>query len=173
MKFFPFIFGGIIIAILLGIIFRGRSKGISWSWLGGATFLVLLGWGALKYLNRPRESDEPDREVRDTRPASPAPTYIQQVAGSGGTFEFPVSGEGHATKTNGVRAWLDPIRTSVFPSQPARYVFVEDTVVFFDDTEGARVDRTPHHQVWLDMPAGRYIIYPLGNRDRIFVRWWQ
>jgi hypothetical protein len=88
--------------------------------------------------------------------------------------EYPSSGEGHATKETPVKAWLDPMKTHYRPSRPARYVFVEDTELFWDDTEGAKVESnsTEHHKVWLNMPAGKYLVYPLGV-DRIYFRWWQ
>jgi len=93
----------------------------------------------------------------------PAPMFVP---------EYPISGAGHATKEVGLKAYLDPMKTYVLPSRPARYVFIEDTSVFFDDTEGARVDTTEHHQVWLDMPPGEYLVYPIGA-DKVYFRWWQ
>lgn len=85
--------------------------------------------------------------------------------------DFPISGEGHATKEVGIKAYLDPLKTHTRPSGPAKYVFVEDESLFFNDTAGSRIDKTTNN-VWWEMPAGRYVIYPLG-RDHIFFKWWQ
>ncbi len=82
--------------------------------------------------------------------------------------EFPLSGEGHATKDVGLKAYLDPTRTHTRPSKDARYVFVEDPDVVFDDLVGSNVN----HQAWVDMPSGKYLVYPLSG-DQIYFRWWQ
>ena len=87
-------------------------------------------------------------------------------------MEFPISGEGHARRGVGLKAYLDPQRSFTRPSGPAKYVFAEDTSLFFDDTEGAKVDLTAHRKEWQQMPAGKYVIYPL-DRDDIFFKWWQ
>jgi hypothetical protein len=89
-----------------------------------------------------------------------------------GTLDFPAKGEGHATKKVGLRAWLNPMKTHTRPSREVRYVFAEDTTIFFDDTAGA--DETKYHLIerkWWRMPAGKYIVYPLRSDD-VFFRWW-
>ncbi len=91
----------------------------------------------------------------------PAPTKL--------VAEFPITGEGHATKEIGLKAWLDPEKTYLRPSRPARYVFVEDTDVFFDDKEGPV---NTNHKDWKNMPSGKYLVYPLKG-DKVYFRWWQ
>lgn len=86
--------------------------------------------------------------------------------------EYPLAGEGHAKAGVGIKAYLDPKRTYTRPSGPAKYVFAEDTSLFFDDVEGHVVDRTPNRQKWQEMPEGKYIVYPLV-RDDIYFKWWQ
>ena len=86
--------------------------------------------------------------------------------------EFPTFGEGHATKTAPIKTWLDPKRTFTRPSGPARYVFAEDSSLFFDDVEGAKIDRTENRKIWQDMPEGKYLVEPLDGGD-IFFRWYQ
>jgi len=95
---------------------------------------------------------------------TPAPTQQKKPI-----VEFPISGEGHATKEVGLKAWLDPEKTYTRPSRPARYVFVEDTDVFFDDKEGPV---NTNHKDWKNMPSGKYLVYPLKG-DRVYFRWWQ
>lgn len=90
--------------------------------------------------------------------------------------EYPTHGEGHATKEVGLKAWLDPKKTHVHPSRPARYTFVQDPTLSWDDCAGARVESNSsnHVRVWLEeMPAGEYTIRPINEGDRIFFRWWQ
>ena len=86
--------------------------------------------------------------------------------------EYPTSGEGHATKTMPIKAYLDPKRTFTRPSGPARYVFAEDSSLFFDDVTGHVVDRTENRKIWQDMPEGKYLVEPLHRGD-IFFRWYQ
>ncbi|MFA5931776.1 MAG: hypothetical protein WC793_00120 [Candidatus Paceibacterota bacterium] len=53
--------------------------------------------------------------------------------------------------------------------QPARYVFAKNKKIYFDDTGpfiGAK------KEVWWKMPAGNYLVYPLGG-EKIYFRWWQ
>ena len=91
--------------------------------------------------------------------------------------EYPISGDGVATKVVGLRCWLDPSKTYVRPvcSQttptpaPARYVFAENLTIFFDDT-GPGIDY--NSKKWQGMPAGRYFVYPLKD-DMIYFRWSQ
>lgn len=80
--------------------------------------------------------------------------------------EFPDRGESHATKTAPAKAYLDPIKTDVQPSRPARYIFLEDPEVFFDDT-GACVNNS----AWRSMPRGKYLVVPLDETADIFFRW--
>lgn len=90
--------------------------------------------------------------------------------------EFPTHGQGHATKEIGLKAWLDPKKTHVHPSRPARYTFVQDPTLSWDDRAGAKVESnsSQHVRVWLEeMPTGEYLVYSLNEGDRIFFRWWQ
>lgn len=88
--------------------------------------------------------------------------------------EYPTSGSGHTTQATPIKAWLDPMKTFLRPSRAARYVFVEDPEMVFDETytEGLESNSTPHRKQWLAMPAGKYLVYPLGA-DKIYFRWWQ
>jgi hypothetical protein len=84
--------------------------------------------------------------------------------------EFPVTGNGIAEKGFGLKCWLDPMKSYTRPSGPARYQSAENPAKFWDDTSGKEVESqsSTHYQAWLRMPAGRYVVYPLGDEPIIF-----
>lgn len=86
--------------------------------------------------------------------------------------EFPTSGEGQATKKVGVKLWLDPPKTRVRTSRPARYVFLKDDSLTYEDTEGTSVINDEQKQKWLALIPGEYIVYPLKG-DKMYVKWSQ
>lgn len=82
--------------------------------------------------------------------------------------EYPRNGAGYATnKVTAIKAWLDPRKTFVRPSQPARYEVEGHPTMYVDDFLDRRNDKK-----WWTMPKGRYLIFPLGEEE-IYVRWWQ
>jgi len=104
--------------------------------------------------------------------APPPPTYSAPPALIVATTppddpEFPRSGSGYATKTAGVKCWLDPMKSNVRPAEPVRYVVADHPSLFVDDHLDRRNDKK-----WWRMPAGRYIIYPLKEGEEVYVRWW-
>lgn len=134
-----------------------------WTWFILVIIIVLLGiGGCISSCHKKAKAKEVARQQAIayalTHPPLPP--------------EFPTSGEGHATKQVGLKVWLDPMKTYVRASKPARYVFVEDPDLFFDNTENARVQNTEHYKKWLDMPPGKYLVYPI-KEDRLYFRWWQ
>lgn len=82
--------------------------------------------------------------------------------------EFPTRGEGVATKDHPVKAWLRPSKGETRPTGKARYVFVDDPTLWFNDLAGARLEV---NEEWRAMPEGKYLVYPF-DRDQIFFRWW-
>lgn len=88
--------------------------------------------------------------------------------------EYPIEGEGYATKTAKLKCWLDPYKSHTQPSGPARYRSVEDPSRFWDDTAGKEMESksSAHYQDWLRMPVGRYTVEPLGD-EPISFSWWQ
>lgn len=141
-----------------------RPNHIRWGWIIGTIVVFLIGWGIISWISSANAKAKADQEARaEHARTNPPPAKI--------TVEFPFSGEGHATKEAGIKAYLDPRRTFTRPSGPARYVFANDPVLFFDDTEGHKVDRTKNRKAWQEMPEGNYIVYPL-DRNRIWFKWW-
>jgi len=131
-----------------------------------AFFGVMLALGLLLLLiarscDTPTTADNASPPIATVSPTPPpAPT-------------FPTSGEGHANKEVGLKAYLDPQRTFTRPSGRARYVFAEDPSLYYDDLAGASINRdAKRRRIWWDMPEGKYIVYPL-EADDIFFRWWQ
>lgn len=84
--------------------------------------------------------------------------------------EFPTSGSGVATKAIGLKAYLDPLKSSTRPSKSARYVFVDNPKLFFDDV-GTNGKIGNNAKIWWKMPPGRYVVYPIGAEDITF-SWW-
>jgi len=80
--------------------------------------------------------------------------------------EFPQTGDGVATKAEPIKAWLDPNRTHTRPSGPARYVLVGHPSVFNEEIG------TKNTAAWRVMPAGEYLVYPIGT-DEVYFHWWQ
>src|SRR3989344_2882722 len=87
---------------------------------------LLIAWGARGCSDARHEAAEEAQRVAQKAAAQILPPVL----------EFPTSGEGHATKEVGLKAYLDPRRTFTRPSGPARYVFAKDTHLSFDDMEG-------------------------------------
>ncbi|OGI67856.1 hypothetical protein A2738_03175 [Candidatus Nomurabacteria bacterium RIFCSPHIGHO2_01_FULL_42_15] len=86
--------------------------------------------------------------------------------------EYPTSGAGIATKA-GLKAYLDPEKTSLRAKKQTRYVFVEDTSIYFDNNSGPdQKSRDEKQKEWENMPPGRYTVYPLGE-EKVYFRWWQ
>jgi hypothetical protein len=84
---------------------------------------------------------------------------------------FPASGNGVAKKGIGVQAYLDPMRTSTKSSGPAIYMLESNPAVQVEDHGvGDAVDERAL-AIWRKMPAGKYVVYPLGDDDITF-RWW-
>jgi|GEM_PF-5503928 len=125
-------------------------------------FIVALAhWiGVYKARSRVKQLAEIQERLRNL-PPPPAPP------------EYPRTGEGQATRAMPIKAWLDPLKTRTRPSRPARYVFALDTVLVFDDSAGAFVDKSERRKVWWGMPAGRYLVIPLHAKDQeMYFRWY-
>lgn len=85
--------------------------------------------------------------------------------------QYPYSGTGRGTKMNGVKAYLNPRKVYTRISKPAKFVFVANPSLYFEDKMPGVIDRTPLSQVWHDMPPGEYIVYPLEEEPLDFT-WW-
>jgi len=161
-----------------------------WAWKGLIGTLVVLTLLVIFPLKKERVEKEGvlpivDNEVRNFLfgPSSnrPQPARTQEtttaVVKATPAPEFPTAGEGVATKSTPVKAWLDPGRTYVRPMRsstdetpaPARYVLVENPAKYFDDVGP---DLNQNHRAWDKMPAGQYLVYPLRD-DEIYFRWWK
>ena len=125
-----------------------KKKYPSFSWTHALAFIVilvlLLGLGSCSYKVYRRATTPPI------------------------TVEFPSSGEGYATKEIGLKAWLNPMRTYLRATEPTRYVFVENPEVTFDDLGPIG----QNSKEWFNMPAGKYLVYPLKG-DKTYFHWWQ
>ena len=86
--------------------------------------------------------------------------------------EYPICGKGHATNGIGLKAWLDPMKTHIRTTKPARYVFVKDTDSFFDNVGNSQTETEERKKIWWNMSAGEYIVYPI-NGERLYFQWWQ
>jgi hypothetical protein len=131
--------------------------------------LVLLLWYGKGYVVEHKKAVVAEEKATAAHVAAHPPAPVVAP-------EYPTHGEGHATKEVGLKAWLDPKKTHVHPSRPARYTFVQDPTLSWDDCAGARVESnsSKHVRVWLEeMPAGEYTVKPINEGDRIFFRWWQ
>ena len=85
--------------------------------------------------------------------------------------DFPKSSKGewkHATKDKPLKAYLDPKTTHIRCMGDAKYVFVEDTTIFFIDRTHS--GDTPDAS-WDKKPDGKYLIYPEGKKDNITCKW--
>ena len=141
-------------------------------WLAGAiaaiVTLLLIGGARDKKMEKMEKAraDSIAAAQRATANRS-AQQYAAPVAA-----EFPISGEGHATRESPVKAWLDPAHSQIRPSRPERLCLAEDPAVCFNDTAGADQSKVRLiEQKWEEMPAGKYLIYPLRD-SVVFVRWW-
>jgi hypothetical protein len=149
---------------------KKEDKLLGRGWVALIVLFLFIAIGGFFWFAK---SFSPKEKTKETSATDSSPAARQTTQAPVVIPEYPTSGEGHATKEAGIKAWLDPMKTYVRPSRPARYVFVEDTTLFFDDTSGAVVDTTAHHKEWLQMPAGKYLVYPIKDDDNIFFRWWQ
>lgn len=153
------------LAVIIRTGWRPSRPNVHWGWIVGVlgVLLLLAITGGIRGCIKKSQAEEVAKEK--ARQEAIAFAKANPII-----VEFPISGEGHATKQVGLKAWLDPTRTYTRPSRAVRYVFVEDTEVFFDDI-GPGINSN-NNKEWLNMPAGKYIVYPLKG-DRIYFRWWQ
>ena len=98
-------------------------------------------------------------------PTPPPPTNPPPII-----VEFPISGEGNATDKVGVKIWFDPQKTRVRTSRPARYVFLRDNTLVYEDTEGTSEIDNQKKKEWLSLIPGEYLVYPLKG-DKVYVKW--
>lgn len=138
----------------------GRIKGL-FSWLAVGLVVFATFSGIRSCWEEAKTKAEAEAKATATAPATP-PVVV----------EYPISGEGHATQDTPMKAYLDPKRTFTRPSGPARYIFVEDKSLYWDDLAGHRASTPAQQKEWEEMPAGRYDVYPLVAED-IFFRWYQ
>jgi hypothetical protein len=85
--------------------------------------------------------------------------------------EYPYSGTGRGTKTEGVKAYLNPRKAYTRISNPAKFVFVANPSLYFEDKMPGVIDRTPLSQIWHNMPPGEYLVYPIEDETLDFT-WW-
>ena len=79
--------------------------------------------------------------------------------------EYPHSGEGYATRVIGLKVWLDPGKSHTRSSGPARYVVENHRTMYYIDRMDGR------DTGFRSFPAGRYLVYPVGDGE-VFFRWW-
>ncbi len=138
-----------------------------------AAVIVTAGLGFLAVRD---ESGADEGKANGEKLAAEQPTATHPPAPTVAP-EYPISGNGVATKSVGLKCWLDPRKTNVQPSKshdttvpaPARYVFVDDPRIFFNDT-GPGIGY--NKEVWWKMPAGKYLVYPL-TEEEIHFHWWR
>lgn len=130
-----------------------------WAWVVFWILAVTVGVGSCKQSNEAKKTAL--ENTRRAVAAIPAPVV-----------EYPISGEGHATKEVGLKVWLDPMKTSTRTSRAARHVFVEDPAVFYEHDEVTGEQPPEKKKQWEMMPKGKYLVYPLTG-DRIFFQWSQ
>jgi len=160
----------LILLVVLIIIWGVPKPNISWKWLVSLVTIVLVGWGIWWFIHRP------------AKPATPTSTYLAPAtpvatATPYDNPEYPRSGSGIATKAEPLKAWLNPKRTCTRARKNpetekqagARYIFVEDPTITFDDLPGDNIN----HGEWLRKPPGKYMVYPIPGVEKIHFRWWQ
>ncbi len=78
---------------------------------------------------------------------------------------FPIAGNGTATDSEPVKAWIDPMVTHGRGTKPVKYVLAKDPskVYFGSGTAGSR---------WPMPVAGSYLVYPQQGGE-VKYTWWQ
>lgn len=141
----------------------------SWTWgILVAICLILITIGLASNCNQKKAEEEARAKEAAAEYAAthPTPTPIATTQPPDDP-EFPRSGSGYATKSAGVKCWLDPMKSNIRPVGPVRYAVADHPSLFVDDHLDRRNDRK-----WWRMPAGKYIIYPLKEGEEVYVRWW-
>lgn len=82
--------------------------------------------------------------------------------------EYPYSGTGRATQRDGVKAYLNPRKAYTRISTKAKFVFVGNTSVAYEDKNPGVIERSSK---WWDMPPGEYLVYPIEDEYLDFT-WW-
>jgi len=99
-------------------------------------------------------------------PPTLAPTAARSISN-----RFQTSGSSHTTKGAPLRVYLDPKKVHLRPSGPVCYTLEADSAVSICDTApGTTIDHA-FEEDWWNMPAGWYLVSPLGAEKRRF-RWY-
>ena len=150
----------------------GGKTALSWMFFGLAITLAL--WYGRAQYTEAKERAEAERAKAVQQAAEYARNHPPQqrvlVPTAPEDPEYARSGEGYAKKAIGLKVWLDPRKSYTRPSGPARYVVENHPTMYCDESVAAtaQIDE----KKWRGMPAGRYIVYPIGA-DEVFFRWWQ
>lgn len=156
------------LGLLLLWLFR---KSVPWKtvlWVAGITvFMVFFYRGCTGCISSSSKNKNTDNAPPTASPIPRRPAVSNTTVTD--DPEYPRAGSGFATKENGIKCWLDPMKTFVRPLKPVRYVVADHPKIFIDDHLDRRNDKT-----WYRMPAGKYIIYPLNSKEgeEVYVRWW-
>lgn len=88
--------------------------------------------------------------------------------------KFLISGKGIATKEKPIKAYMDPLKTSimVLGKGEAKYVLASDANIFFVCNQKAEQGGDDYLKPWWQMPEGNYLVYP-NDRDTIMFSWRQ
>ena len=111
------------------------------------------------------------RSVLPSRSTAPRPASTAASVSPAPPPEYPTKGEGHATMSAPLKAFITPGQTSVTPSRAAKYCFAEDLSVCYEDRSGHKMEKDPERiREWKEMPPGKYLVSPL-EADDIFFQW--
>jgi len=117
--------------------------------------------------------------VKSYRKDSPSPSSSNYNSGKKGkskpeksTSFYSTSGKEVAIMDKPVKAYLDPLKSHTRIEGPgdAKFVLESDKTVSFICNEKPGTE-SGHIQDWWAMPAGNYLIYPVGVTKIVF-SWW-